>query len=361
MKYFITSIMLIMLILTACAPARQKLSPQANVTLKDANVFYQQKNVDSALKEYQKVLKDNPDYVLALRRVADINLYYAEQNPSKAIEYNKIAFDNYNKAIIITESFANLKDADQIEIRDMKRRKTSAWSRIFNAADGLLAQGNTNDALQGFQIAATLDPDRVEPLIKMKDIYDKELKDSAKAEQILIQLYERKPKEVLLLQEIGAFYFNKPDFRKALEFFQKASLEAPLDTNLQMNISFCYYEMEDYANALKSTEAVLKLEPVNRDALRNARAIAIKLENTVSVIEYTGRILDLEESDEDYLMICRLLNSKEQFADLIVWAEKWYSYDPVSETAARFVVLGAQKTNNKALELKYNKIIEKLQ
>ncbi|MDZ4120956.1 MAG: tetratricopeptide repeat protein, partial [Candidatus Cloacimonadaceae bacterium] len=276
MRYLIVSVLISLILLTACAPARQKLSPHGNIALKDANVYYQQKNIERALESYQKVLKDNPDHVLALRRVADINLYYGEQDQSKTIEFNKLAFENYDKAIAIVESFDNLKETEQVELRDMRRRRTSAWTRIYSAAEQLQNQGNTKEAMRGFQIAIDLDNERFEPLIKLKDIYVKELKDLDKAEKIMLQLYQKRPKEVMLLLEIGAFYYDKQDFSRALDFFQKASVEAPTDADILMNISFCYYEMKDFANALKNTEKVLVLAPRNLDALRNARSIALR-------------------------------------------------------------------------------------
>ena len=361
MRYLLAATLITVLLLSACSASRQKLSPQANVALKDANVYYQQKNVEKALESYLKVLKDNPDHVIALRRVADINLYFGEQYQSKAIEFNQKAFENYAKAIAVTETFTKLNEDDQADLRDMKRRQKGAWSRVFGASDQLLQQGNTSDALKGFQIAAQLDPERIEPLIKMKDIYEKELKDPSKAESIMLQLYEKKPKEVLLLQEIGAFYFNKPDYNKALEFFQKASAENPLDTNILMNISFCYYELKDYLNSLIATEKVLQVEPSNLDALRNARAIAIQLNQNDKAIAYMIQILQISESDEDYLALCRLLSNGQRFEELVVWAEKWFKYDPTSVMAAQFAQLAATRLNNKALIDKYNGILKNLQ
>ncbi len=360
MKRVILIAIATMLILSGCASARQKLSPRANVTLKDANVYYQQQNVEKALEGYKAVLQDNPDYVLALRRVADINLYYGEKDPEKTIEYNKMAFELYSRAISVTESFPNLTEKDNVDLRDMKKRKQSAWTRIFSASDRLLSAGNTQESLKGFEVAAALDKDRIEPLIKLKDIYEKELKDEVKAEQILLKLYQRKPKEIALLEEIGAFYFNRKDYTKSLDFFTKASAEAPTNTNLLMNISFCHYEMKQYGEALKATQAVIKLEPRNIDALKNAKAIAINQNNDALALDYLKQILNLEESDADYLAICALLNKVSDYAQLVVWGEKWYSYDETSKDAVRFVLLGASNTKDKVTEAKYLKILNNL-
>ena len=96
MKKLIFLAMIAILVLSACSANRQKLSPQGNLNLKSANVYYAQHNADKALDFYQKVLKDNPDYYIALKRVADINLLYGEQNAAKDVEYNTAAYTYYD-------------------------------------------------------------------------------------------------------------------------------------------------------------------------------------------------------------------------------------------------------------------------
>ena len=55
-----------------------KLSPQGNVNLKTADVYYSQQDVEQAEIYYLKVLEDNPDHAIALRRLGDISLFKAE-------------------------------------------------------------------------------------------------------------------------------------------------------------------------------------------------------------------------------------------------------------------------------------------
>ncbi|MDZ4121291.1 MAG: hypothetical protein U1C33_02630, partial [Candidatus Cloacimonadaceae bacterium] len=88
---------------------------------------------------------------------------------------------------------------------------------------------------------------------------------------------------------------------------------------------------------------------------------ALRLENTNDAIKYLKLILDIEETDREYQDLCILLNNAERFEDLITWGEKWHKYDPTNVMAVQFVSLGAQRTGNTAIELKYNNILRKLQ
>ena len=73
MKKPIFILCIIMIVLTACSTARQKLSPQGNVNLKTADVYYSQQNVEQAEAYYKKVLEDNPDYFFVFAGLEEIS------------------------------------------------------------------------------------------------------------------------------------------------------------------------------------------------------------------------------------------------------------------------------------------------
>ena len=143
MKKQIIIFCLMLLVLTACSTARQKLSPQGNVNLKTADVYYSQQDVEQAEIYYLKVLEDNPDHAIALRRLGDISLFKAENFTAREVEFYEDAYHYYAKAISVTEQFPNLTDQDRIDLRDMKKRKERAWTRIFLAAGKEKEAGNT--------------------------------------------------------------------------------------------------------------------------------------------------------------------------------------------------------------------------
>ena len=238
MNRFIIFTMVLAMLLTACATSRQKLSPQARVDLMTANEAYTRQNVEEAEQYYKLVLEDNPDYAHALRRMGDISLYNGERFADRTVEFNKAAYEYYDKSINVMEGFEKKKESDMADIRDMKRRKTSAWTRIFKEGEKQADEGNTAEAMKIFEAVAAMDSSRVEPLIKLKTIYQKDLEDPEKAEEILLKIYAKDPNDVLLLQELGIFYLNQKDYAKAKTFFEQVKELEPLNVNNLMNLSY---------------------------------------------------------------------------------------------------------------------------
>lgn len=360
MKYLIIIALAATLLISACAAPRQKLSPQANVNLKTANVYYAQQNVEEALKYYNLVLEDNPTHVIALRRVSDINMYNGERIAEQAVQLYKAAFLGYASVIKTTEGFANLKEQDYADIREMKKRKDSCWARIFKIAEDEYADGNTRRAMEIFEIAAELNPDRIEPLIKLKVIHQVDLKDDAKAEEILKKIYDKDPNNSLLLQEMGIFYLNKKEYETALTYLNKVKATEPGNINNLMNVSFCHFELEQYQQALDNTRIVLTLEPKNTDALTDGKYIAYKLNDNALALNFLKQLLAIRDDDRDYQEISFLLNEMKNYEELIVYAEKWHNYDETNLDAVRLVILGAQQIKNKSLETKYQNILKKM-
>ncbi len=349
-----------LLFLTACAANREKLSPRATVDLKSADVAYNQQNVEEALKFYTLVLADNPNHAHALRRVADINLYFGETIADKAVEFNQAAFKNYDKAIALMEKYEKPTEEELKAIRDMKKRRTSSWTRMFTAADAQLTEGNTAKAIEIFETVSAMDPSRTEPLYKLAGIYQKELKDEARAEAILLKIYEVNPEDTAVRQQMGIFYLNKKEYAAAVPFFEKVKLAEPLNVNNLMNLSFCQFELGQYDAAKLNNQMVLSIEPNNEDALADAKYIAYKLKDNEGALGYLKKLLSIRDNDKDYQEISFLLNEMQNFQDMITYARKWYEYDGMNKDAVRLVILGAQKTKNKALETEYNNILKKM-
>lgn len=360
MKHLVILTLAMLLLLSACATNREKLSPRAMVDLKSADVAYNQQNVEEALKFYNLVLSDNPNHAHALRRVADINLYYGETIADKAVGYNKTAFENYDQAIAIMEKYENPKEDELATIRDMKKRRLSSWTRIFNAAETQLAEGNTAQAIVIFETVAELDPTRTEPLYKLATIYQKDMKDEAKAEAILLKIYDVNPEDTDVLQQMGIFYLNKQEYAEAIPFFEKVKLAEPLNVNNLMNLSYCQFELEQYEAAKLNNQLVLAIEPNNEDALADAKYIAYKLKDNEAALGYLKSLLAVRDNDQDYQEISFLLNEMKNYEEMITYARKWHNYDETNKDAVRLVILGAQMVKDKALETEFSNILKSM-
>jgi len=349
------------LFLTACAGPRQKLSPQANVALKTANVYYAQRDTDKAQVYYEQVLRDNPDHVHALTRMGDIALHNGETFADRSVEFNRSAYGYYSRAVKNYEGFTDLKDEDYIEIRNLKRRMDGAWARVFRAAENLQTAGNSRDAIATFEIAAAMDSTKFEPLYKMKVIYQEDFNDNLKAEQLMLRILTIRPEDPAIIGEIAGFYYNAGRFSEAITYYRRLKAITPRDTNNMLNISACLVEMGEFEAALLETREILELEPNNVDALSNAQMIAGRMNNNAARIDYLKRLLLIRDNSEDYTTICSLLSQSQQYVDLITYGEKWYNYDNTSRYAVQFVILGAQNTANRTLEQRYTTILRGMQ
>jgi tetratricopeptide (TPR) repeat protein len=353
MKKLIIIAATLILLLSACSTARQKLSPQGNVDYKTANVYYAQKDVDKAEVFYTKVLKDNPDHAIALRRMGDISLHNGEVFVERSVEFNKKANEYYTKALAITETFPELTDEEKLAIRDMKKRKESTWVRIFKAGETELKNGNTKTAMEIFEMVHALDLKRPEPMIQLKNIYLKELKNDTKAEEILLSLLKDDPDKLIYLQEMGAFYYNKENYSEAVKYFERVRLQAPMDLDNIMNISACYYELKDYDKALQATQMAIELNPTNIDLIDNARSIAASMKDNELRITYLKQLIDMRDNENDFLAIVSIYLEREDYAQMIKYAEKWHNWDNTNKYAVQYLILAAQKTKNKSMESKY--------
>jgi tetratricopeptide (TPR) repeat protein len=350
----------VMLLLAACATSRQKLSPQANVNFKTANVYYSQKNVEEAEKYYKKVLADNPDHAIAIRRIADIDYYNAERFSDKAIELNKAAYEGYSKAVRITQGFPNLKEKEQADIRDMENRKKSAWTRIFKKGEDQLAAGNTEDAIQTFKLVSELDPARDEPDKMLFSIYQKDPSKANEAAILADRMYAKDPENPELIRLKGAFHYNKQEFSEALKYFEKIKEIDPLNVNNLLSISVCMFELKDYEGTLQSLQAVLNIEPNNIDALTDAKITAYELGRKELAFDYLKRLIELNQDEDLYRQITALCNEMENYPELIKYAEMWHAMDSSNREPVQWLVHAAGKTKNKTLEKKYNDILKKM-
>ncbi|HOH97446.1 MAG TPA: tetratricopeptide repeat protein [Candidatus Cloacimonadota bacterium] len=360
MKKLIIAVIVLALALGACSQARQKLTPQGNVDFKTAQVYYSQQNVERAEEYYTKVLADNPEHAISLRRMADINLHKGENFPARAVEFNKNAFEMYTKAIKITEAYENLTDDERLDLRDMKKRKESTWARIFKAGETAITDGNTKEAMDIFELAHTLEPSRPEPMIRLKDIYMNELKDDAKAEEILLSLLKDDPDKLPYLLETGAFYYNKANYTEAAKYFERVKTQTPTNIDNLLNLSSAYYELKDYDKALEVTRLAMDLDPSNIDLVDNAKNIALMKGDKELAITYLAQLIERRSTEDDFNDIAALLNEKQDFLELIKYAEKWYQWDNSNKFAIQYVILGAIQTKNKTLQTKYENILKNI-
>lgn len=381
MKQPILFALIAILLLSACATNRQKLSPQGNLNLKSANVYFQQKDNEASLQKalelYEKVLADNPNHAIALKRSADLNLYFASQiepkrvekdgnisytnlqHADKAIEYFQKTYSKYDAVIRIIDTYDKLNDDERAMRRDASRKKESSWVRIFRISQMLVENNMNAEAINSFEDLYALDNKRVEPLKMLVTVYQK-ADDDEKFEYYLDKVLEIAPEDTDMIKLMGAHYYNKENYEKALGYFQKTMASDPLDTNNMLLLANTFTFLKEYQNALDILVRVLRLEPQNVDALMSARDLAASLEKNSEEIEYWKQIIAVEPTLKNYEAYTIRLVGLQMFQEAMPAGERWYELDTDNKSAVGMLIFIASRIGRSDLEQKYSQIYRRM-
>ncbi len=373
--------LVIMLVLTACSANRQKLSPQANLNLKSANVYFQQKDNEASLQKaldlYEKVLTNNPEHVLALKRSADLHLYFATPIEPKKLEKDnrveyvnmnyadeviahlKVTYQRYGEVARVMDTFPKLSEDEKFMRRDAIRKKESSWVRMYKIGQLLLEQKNYDKAEETFLYVHNLDQTRQEPMRALVALYQ-ETEDAENSKLFLDKILAVSPDDPDMMRLMGAYYYNAKQYEQAIPYFQNVLTHDPLDTNNMLLLSSAYTELKNYQPAQDLLVRVLRFEPENLDVLLSARDLARALENVADEKTYMKRIVDLSPTTqnlEDYLFRMIALND---LNELMPYAEMWFEKDPQNKTAVSTCILIANRTGRTDLEKRYTDIYRRL-
>ena len=335
-------------------------------------------SLQKALALYEKVLLDNPDHVMALKRSADLHLFFATpiepkklekgdqveyvnmNYASEVLDHLKITYTRYDKVVTVMDKFEKLNEDEKFLKRDAVRKKESSWVRMFNIGKLLFEQKSYPEAISILKYVNNLDETRQEPLRMLVAVYQ-ETKDEVNTKLYLDKILAVSPDDPEMMQLMGAYHFNKGEYNLAIPYFQQILTLKPLDTNNMLLLSASYTELKDYQPALDLLVRVLKFEPENLDVLMSARDLARALDNKAAEIDYMKRVVALSptiKNLEEFLFRMIALN---EYTDLMPYAEQWFEKDPQNKIAVSTCILVAQKTGRADLEKRYTDIYRRLQ
>lgn len=376
-------VIIILLLLSACSMSRQKLSPQGNLNLKSANVYYQQKDNEASLNKaldlYTKVLKDNPQHVIALKRSGDLLLYFASQiepketkdedgksiypnmdNAAKTIDYFKQSYGKYDSVLTVMNTFEKLNDDERAMKRDADRKKESSWVRMYKIGQLYYYTNDFPEAIKILEMVYNLDTTRKEPL-RMLVLAYQETGDQDKIELYLNKVLQDDPDDLEMIKMMGAHYYKNKNYSKAVEYFNKVLEKEPINTDNMLLIYSAYSLEKEYQSAYDILVKILKLKPDNVEVLGYAKDLAIALENKTAEIDYWKRILALEPSIENIEKYCLRMIRIEHFEGVMPYAEKWFQKEPTNKLAVTACAVVASRIGRKDLEKKYNDILKRLE
>jgi len=189
-------------------------------------------NIIEAVKIYNGIIKQKPDYVWAYIRLGHI-YYLIYKDYRKAIEY-------YQRCIAINPYFAH---------------------SYFWIAKGYYELGNVDKAINWCISGLKLNPDSIMGHINLGYYYNKKgnYRKAINEFKFVIQLA---PDNIYAYCYLGWTYADSGEYDKAIHIFKY--IITNLDSNYYESyngLGWCYYDLKDYDNAIKNFKKAVELNP----------------------------------------------------------------------------------------------------
>ena len=213
---------------------------------------------DQALKDYLRVLDENPKDIATLNRVGD--LYVRMNRPADSIPFFTRIADFYSRDGFFLKAIAIYKKINKIDparldvydrLADLYHKQgltQDARSQYQVLADHYMKTGKTDEAVAAYKKMASVDPNDLRIQVKLADLY----RSSNQVDQAVMQY-----------GLIGSMLLRRGAHDEAAAVFQKALELSPNDAGIQRNLVRSLIAQKNVAAAI----AILKAAPRTADSL----------------------------------------------------------------------------------------------
>src|SRR5712692_7601296 len=194
--------------------------------------------LDQALKDYLRVLDDNPKDISTLNKVGD--LYVRMNRPGESIPYFTRIADHYSRDGFFLKAIAIYKKINKID-----PARLEVYDRL---ADLYQKSNKPDDAITAYKKMATVDPNDLKIQVKLADLY----RTNKQIDQAVMQY-----------GLIGSMLLRRGAHDEAAAVFQKALELSPNDAGIQRNLVRSLIAQKNPVAAI----AVLRAAPRTADSL----------------------------------------------------------------------------------------------
>ena len=214
--------------------------------------------LDQALKDYLRVLDDNPKDIPTLNKVGD--LYVRMNRPGDSIPFFTRIADFYSRDGFFLKAIAIYKKINKIDparlevyerLADLYHKQglaQDARSQYQVLADHYLKNNKADDAIAAFKKMASVDPNDLRIHVRLADLY----RNNKQIDQAVMQY-----------GLIGSMLLRRGAHDEAAAVFQKALELSPNDAEIQRNLVRSLIAQRNPAAAI----AILKAVPRTADSL----------------------------------------------------------------------------------------------
>lgn len=237
---------------------------QRDKVIANAEKLVAKGKIEPAIKEYERLLEDNPNDVNTLNRIGDLWVRI-NRNDEAVKVFVKIA-DHYSRDGFFLKAIAIFKKINKLDpskldiyakLADLYAKQglaMEAKSQYQVLADYYLKHGEPGNALGIYRKISELDPQSINVHVKLADLYSQN-NQTAEA----LKEYDR----------VGRMLLKRGMLDEAVQVFRKALKIDPKNTELVDSLVTALLEAKDFENAKQIVDAALE---TNRD---NPRLLAM--------------------------------------------------------------------------------------
>jgi pilus assembly protein FimV len=262
-----------------------------NKVIEAAQKYVQKGQYDKAIKEYARLVEEDPRDVRIWLKIGD--LHAKKNSTNEAIEtYSKVA-EFYSEQGFFLKAVAVYKQILKINgnLVEMNLKLAELYKQLGLLSDAMhqyeqvsnyySQAGRTKEALAALRQIVDLDPENVASRIKLAELYSKEgMKDEAaeafskaadflRAENRLddfVKVAERlvfhQPDNIVLTKELSGIYLRKRDPRRAL---QKLQLSFKADPRDEETLEMLAQAFEDLGQVQKTISVLKELTRIHAE------------------------------------------------------------------------------------------------
>jgi tetratricopeptide (TPR) repeat protein len=266
--------------------------------LQSAEKFLAKGKLEPALKEYLRLLDDNPKDVATLNRVGD--LYVRMNRPADSIQYYTRIADSYSRDGFFLKAIAIFKKINKIDparldiyekLADLYHKQgltQDARSQYQVLADHYQKGGKHEDAISAYKKMAGVDPNDLKIQVRLADLY---------------RSHHQTEQAVMQYGLIGSMLLRRGAHDEAAAVFQKALELSPNDANIQKSLVRSLLAQKNAPAAI----AILKAAPRTSDSLALLAEAQLDLGNKPDAIKTAEQAIALDARHEgSRTLLCRI-------------------------------------------------------
>ncbi|WP_035433642.1 tetratricopeptide repeat protein [Bacillus sp. UNC322MFChir4.1] len=212
-------------------------------------IAFDESRYDDMIANFRASLQLDPDQPVAWSYMAIGYMYLDDLE--QALKYSSIAtcrhedrFVFVNHALILTDA-GHDEEAYEVFTMLLKQYKRDGfvWCERARCAHKL---GKIRSAIRGLQVGKELDRQLPLPYIMLADIYEAELDDERKAEEVLLEGMQNDVQSAALYVKLGDLYLEREQYEKALKMYEGGLQCDEEEISCHIGISEVYMKQKGY-------------------------------------------------------------------------------------------------------------------